>query len=407
MRLLSFGHLRWSEPFWAMGLHASSLGLDSAFAVLCYILGLKDRKLPFGLAAAAGLSLIFPLLCHSTTSYPKLVAQCVAIGVGTIFGLSVFYKFCMLVPWTIAVTPRGIDIHMGIFRTFVAYDRMENIIVQTRPNGEGRVLNVSMPKRRVVIAISRSISAQELQKVIPTALWQESQEISIPRLIVILAQGLGKLSLARIPAEIRAGMSHFRSGDTLTCMGESLKSQCPSAADTDDRDCPDAELVAWTLRGNRSAYESLVRRYERSVHAVCFAVLRDGHGAQDAAQDAFMNAYAHLGSLRNQAHFSSWILTIARNGALAVLWSNRSHQRLEEAPEPVGLAEIDIDHAEVIDLIAQLPDHERAVVMLRYIDGHDVGVIARIRGCSVGTITKQLSRAHERLRKVIIKGERR
>jgi DNA-directed RNA polymerase specialized sigma24 family protein len=45
--------------------------------------------------------------------------------------------------------------------------------------------------------------------------------------------------------------------------------------------------------------------------------------------------------------------------------------------------------------------------MLRYVEGHDVGAIAVIRNSSVGTVTKQLSRAHRRLEKMIVEGERR
>jgi len=172
-------------------------------------------------------------------------------------------------------------------------------------------------------------------------------------------------------------------------------------------DHSDVALVAATLHGDAKAYELLVRRYERPVRATSFAVLKDWNAAQDVAQEAFLNAFMHLRSLRNPARFGSWILTIAHNRALAFSRLNRSHQPLEVALEPTAPPDSDMDSTGLFDLIALLPDHERTVVMLRYVEGHDVGAIAVIRNSSVGTVTKQLSRAHRRLEKMIVEGERR
>lgn len=60
----------------------------------------------------------------------------------------------------------------------------------------------------------------------------------------------------------------------------------------------------------------------------------------------------------------------------------------------------------MLNLVAALPDQERAVVLLRYVQGHDVAAIAVILGSPVGTVTKQLSRAHKRLEKIHAKRER-
>jgi RNA polymerase sigma-70 factor, ECF subfamily len=190
-------------------------------------------------------------------------------------------------------------------------------------------------------------------------------------------------------------------------MGDRLQLEGPVVSRMSLPDRSDVALVAETLRGDAKAFEILVRRYERPVRATGFAVLRDWHAAQDAAQEAFLNAYMHLGSLRNPGRFGPWILTIAHNRALAVSHLNRSHQPLDEAPDPVGPPASCTDAVGLFDLIAQLPDHERVVVMLRYLEGHDVAAIAVIRNSSVGTVTKQLSRAYRRLEKMIAEGERR
>lgn len=168
---------------------------------------------------------------------------------------------------------------------------------------------------------------------------------------------------------------------------------------------PDAMLVACTLNGDADAYGALARRYERPVRADCFTVLKDWHAAQDAAQEAFLNAYANLGSLRHPDRFGPWIFSIAHRCAVRLSRSNFRPRPLHTVPDPVCSVSPTVDIG-LFDLIAEPPDQERAVVLLRYVQGHDVAAIALIRGSPVGTITKQLSRAHKRLEKLYGKRER-
>jgi RNA polymerase sigma-70 factor (ECF subfamily) len=155
-----------------------------------------------------------------------------------------------------------------------------------------------------------------------------------------------------------------------------------------------------------TAYDVLLRRYERAARATCFGILQDWHAAQDAAQDAFITAYTNLRSLRDPGGFGTWLLTIARHRALRMRRSARPCVDVAFVPE---LAAAQMQSAsvsgELFALIARLPEHERAVVMLRYVEGHSVEAIARICGRSLGTVTKQLSRAHQRLRRQLTKGD--
>ena len=172
-----------------------------------------------------------------------------------------------------------------------------------------------------------------------------------------------------------------------------------------DAELPDAVLVARALIGDADAYGVLARRYERPVRADCYAVLRDWHAAQDAAQDAFLNAYANLGSLRHPDRFGPWIFSIAHRCAIRLSKPGFRLQPLHTVPDPVYLPSPTSPDEELFDLITELPDQERAVVLLRYVEGHDVAAIAVIRGSPVGTITKQLSRAQKRLERLHAKRE--
>jgi len=168
---------------------------------------------------------------------------------------------------------------------------------------------------------------------------------------------------------------------------------------------PDAELVRRCRRGEKRAFVEIVARHQAMVCGVAFAILNDFAASEDAAQEAFLNAYANLASLRHPDRFGPWILSIAHRCAVRLSKSNRHPRPLHTTPDPVSSVSPAADIEGLSNLIARLPDQERAVVLLRYVQGHDVAAIARIRGSPVGTITKQLSRAHKRLEKLYEKRE--
>jgi RNA polymerase sigma-70 factor (ECF subfamily) len=163
------------------------------------------------------------------------------------------------------------------------------------------------------------------------------------------------------------------------------------------------ELLRASQRGETSAFAELVRCYERAAVITAQAVLGDFHLAQDAAQDAFLIAHRRLGQLRHGAAFGPWLLRIARRRAL------RFRRRRGERTVAGGLdrpAPEDHDwmepYQEVVEQIARLPEHERIVVVMRYVEGRSMKEIAQCTGRPVGTVTKQLSRAIERLREWLV-----
>ncbi len=171
-----------------------------------------------------------------------------------------------------------------------------------------------------------------------------------------------------------------------------------------DETPPDSQLVHATLRGDRSAFGQLVQRYERSVLASAAQVLMDFQLAQDAAQEAFVSAYRNLGRLRNANSFGPWVLTIVHHQALRLL---RSRKMTCQLPADHAMAEaqemnsLDGVGEQLLKALSHLPEHERIVLLLRHFESRDVESIARITGRPVGTVTKQLSRAHQRLRKLL------
>jgi RNA polymerase sigma-70 factor (ECF subfamily) len=156
--------------------------------------------------------------------------------------------------------------------------------------------------------------------------------------------------------------------------------------------------------GESRAFERLVRRYERSVRAAALDVAKDSHLSHDIAQEAFLRAYRQLATLRRPVAFGPWLMRITRCCAVDVVRRRRSEAPLAEElvqTPPSHNGQLDEDKQRLLAAVMGLPSGERQVVMLRYFGEHTVKDVARIAGRSVGTVTKQLSRAHRRLRNTL------
>jgi RNA polymerase sigma-70 factor (ECF subfamily) len=160
------------------------------------------------------------------------------------------------------------------------------------------------------------------------------------------------------------------------------------------------KLVKALQAGDQAAFGQLVRLYERAVILTAHAALHDFHAAQDAAQEAFVIAYAKLDQLREAAAFGPWMLQIVRRQALLMQRKPRAEPMDSEIVAATRGPSGDWikQYEEVVEQLARLPEHERTVVVLRYVDGHSVQKISDTIGKPVGTVTKQLSRAVQRLR---------
>ncbi|MHC4442797.1 MAG: RNA polymerase sigma factor [Planctomycetota bacterium] len=167
----------------------------------------------------------------------------------------------------------------------------------------------------------------------------------------------------------------------------------------------DAEIVARVKQGKVQAYGTLVERYEQAVFATVLSLTKDRYMAEDVTQDVFTQGYLKLCTLRDDSRFAFWLMKIARRHARQAL---RQRNRLRALPigsadESTGVGDdgrlLDEDKEHLLWHVQKLPVHERLTLSLRYFDGHSVQQIAEITGRPVGTVTKQLSRAIERLRK--------
>jgi RNA polymerase sigma-70 factor, ECF subfamily len=134
----------------------------------------------------------------------------------------------------------------------------------------------------------------------------------------------------------------------------------------------DRALVERCLRGDRSAFEQLVVRYQKPVFNAALRLLHSPEDARDVAQTTFLKAYEHLASYEASFKFYSWLYRIAVNEALDALHARKPSEALDGSePDQTGgpeqVAEGEQLGRAIESELAQINPDLRAVIVLRHL----------------------------------------
>ena len=167
-----------------------------------------------------------------------------------------------------------------------------------------------------------------------------------------------------------------------------------------------ARLVRHAQAGDGAAYDGIVRQFQDRAVGYAYSVLGDWHGAEDAAQDAFLQAFRDLPMLRDAAAFPAWLRRLVfkhcdrmtRKRQVPTLPLDAAREVAGAESDPARAAEEAERRAQVWDAIQTLPEHERTPVILFYIGGHSQEETGAFLGIPVSTVKKRLERARRRLK---------
>lgn len=165
----------------------------------------------------------------------------------------------------------------------------------------------------------------------------------------------------------------------------------------------DLELLTRFRAGDDSALDPLFERYEGPVFRFLFGILKDHHGAEDAMQETFVQALRHADGV-NPETFRGWLFTVAHQQAVL---QKRKAKRIPaladdqtllslvgREADTVGMAD---DARRVRELLALLPEPQRAVIAARVFEGMKFREVAAALGCPLNTA---LARMHDGLGKL-------
>ncbi len=169
------------------------------------------------------------------------------------------------------------------------------------------------------------------------------------------------------------------------------------------------DLVQRVQRGDRQAFEAIVRRFQDMAVGYGYAVLGDLDLAEDAAQEAFINAYRDLPALRDGAAFPGWFRQIvfkhidrARRRRRGTIPLEQAQALPARAPGPVEAAERRMVQRQITAAINSLPERQRAVVTLFYIHSYSQEEIGSFLEIPVATVKTRLHSARKLLKERMI-----
>jgi RNA polymerase sigma-70 factor (ECF subfamily) len=174
----------------------------------------------------------------------------------------------------------------------------------------------------------------------------------------------------------------------------------------------DQELVRRVQRGDSTAFDTLVRKYQHRIVGLIGRYVSDWSECQDVAQDVFMRAYRALPNFRGDAQFYTWLHRIAVNTAKNHLVAQNRRPPTDDIDAAdaeqfdVGMRLRDTDTPEhellrqeiertVMRAVESLPEDLKVAITLREVDGLSYDEIAQRMGCPIGTVRSRIFRARD------------
>ena len=176
----------------------------------------------------------------------------------------------------------------------------------------------------------------------------------------------------------------------------------------------DEELIARFQNGDEQSYIELVNRYKDRLINFVFRLVNDRDQSEDIIQDTMLKLYTHKHYYKNIAKFSTWIYTIAGNFAKTELRKKKTRKVTNNSqlgpedrdydppsndPNPEKLVEAEFINTKIHEAIKRLPDHFRAVTVLRDIEKLPYDEISNIVDVPLGTVKSRINRARIQLQK--------
>ena len=174
----------------------------------------------------------------------------------------------------------------------------------------------------------------------------------------------------------------------------------------------DQRLVERVQRGDKAAFDVLVRKYQHKIVKLVTRYVHDGSEALDVAQEAFIKAYRAIHGFRGDSAFYTWLYRIAINTAKNHLVAEGRRPlergvdlqdpdqydmqaRLRDMDTPERLLLTDEIQRTVEQAIEELPEDLRTAIVLRELEGMSYEQIAETMACPVGTVRSRIFRARE------------
>lgn len=172
------------------------------------------------------------------------------------------------------------------------------------------------------------------------------------------------------------------------------------------------EELQWikeVLSGNKQAFGNIINRYKNPLYATILRMTRNNQDAQDLVQEAFIKIYHQLEKYDKKGSFSSWMYRVAINHCMDEFRKKRYQMKQTELGADLAVNE---RHPEVIylkkensrqleRLIETLPEDERLIILLRYVNELSYDEISELVDTPMSTVRNKLHRAKKKMRDTV------
>ena len=172
----------------------------------------------------------------------------------------------------------------------------------------------------------------------------------------------------------------------------------------------DAELARLCQDGDMTAFEQLFQRHQGRVYSVASRMMNDPEDALDMTQEIFLRAYQKIGKFKFTSAFSTWLYKLATNLCIDELRKRKRSANTTPLEEAISQSDGNTPEDDAISkdrerrvwqAIDSLKEKERAVIVLRDIEGLSYKEVAEVLGCSLGRVKSRIHEARQKLKDIL------
>ena len=185
----------------------------------------------------------------------------------------------------------------------------------------------------------------------------------------------------------------------------------------------DSVLIERSQRGDRQAFDDLIRKHEKRAYQYAFRLTTNPEEASDVVADAFVRVYSALHNFKGQSAFTTWLYriltncfldmrkreksrpTISLEATLATDEGELTRQVEDDSPTPHMEAEKTERERAVERAVGQLPEYQRAMITMYHVENLSYEEIAESLDLPIGTVKSRLNRARLSLRELLVGDE--
>ncbi|MFC1712452.1 RNA polymerase sigma factor [Candidatus Poribacteria bacterium] len=172
----------------------------------------------------------------------------------------------------------------------------------------------------------------------------------------------------------------------------------------------DAELVRLCQDGDMTAFEQLFHRHQDRVYSVAIRMMNNPEDALDMTQEIFLRAYQKISKFKFTSAFSTWLYRLATNLCIDELRKRKRSANTTPLEEAISQSDGNTPEDDAISkdrekriwqAINSLKEKERAIIVLRDIEGLSYKEIAEVFGCSLGRVKSRIHEARQKLKDIL------